>query len=97
MTLVWTIFQANIGKALNECDMICVGTEETQRPQCPVSPEYPASTECQVCQDGVGSQEIVGACPATGICKLMISFLILGRPISLLCSWSLNQLCNFVK
>ena len=45
-----------------------VGSEETQCPQCPVS------TECPVCQDDVGSQEIEGTCPVTGNCVWVISF-----------------------
>ena len=85
MTLIWKIFEANIGKALDKCDMIHQasnpdGSEETQCPQCPLSTESPvcqgcpASPECPTSPTTIGSQEIEGTCPTTGTCILMISF-----------------------
>ena len=83
MTLIWKIFQANIGKALDECDMIHQAcnpyvSEGTQCPKCPLSTESPICQECPASPESpvspttIGSQEIEETCPLTGNCILIV-------------------------
>ena len=67
MTLIWKIFQANIGKSLDECDMIHQasnpdGSEGTECPQCPVSTENPVCPQCPTCLQ-------CAACPECPACQ----------------------------
>ena len=79
MKLIWKIFQANIGKTLDKCDMICSnGSEGKQCPQCPLSTESPICQECPASPESpvspttIGSQEIEETCPLTGNCILIV-------------------------